>query len=349
MSRWREWTERFVPEASPPFLVAALGASAGLVFALPASPLAQPWSVVGSYLVSAGMGVAAAKMVSDVPLAAALAVGLCTLGMLTLRCLHPPGGAVALFAVIGGEKVAALGFGYVLSPVLANALLLIGVALVANNLLPGRRYPRLHPEANPHRVKDPEPLSRLGLRHEDLHSALVEYGRPLYIGGDELDAVIQLAESHAYRRRFGDLTCAQAMSKDVVTVGPQASLLEAWAELRRHRISSLLVVNRMRHVEGIVSFEDFVRSAQARTPGSLRQRLYLLLRHHMGRDHDVSAIMRRHPLVAHADTHLAELVPAMTRGLHQVPVVDAGGRLLGILTQSDMIAALYHGRLAEDD
>lgn len=379
MNKWRDWLERLLPDAAttpaaeqwrsaiaaafgalcvtwfsaqvlaaPPFVVAAVGASAALVFALPASPLAQPWSVVGSYLVSAVAGVLAAQLVSFVPAAAALAVGLATLGMLALRCLHPPGGAVALFAVVGGEKVLALGYGYVLSPVLANALMLVGVALVVNNLLPGRRYPRLLADPNPHRVADPEPLGRLGLSHADLRAAIADYGRPLYIGGEELDEIITLAERNAYRRRFGDLSCAEVMSKDVVTVGPDASLLATWAELRRHRISSLLVVNRVRHVEGVVSLDDFVRSARARTPGSLRQRLYQLLRHHMGRDHGVGAIMQRSPLVVHADTHVAELVPAMTRGLHQVPVVDAAGRLLGIVTQSDMIAALYHGRLAEE-
>ena len=256
MRRWRELAERFIPEASPPpaeqwrsavaaavavlcvawlsmqflssppFLVAAIGASAVLVFALPASPLAQPWSVVGGYLVSAVMGVAAAQLVPAVPLAAALAVGLCTLGMLALRCLHPPGGAVALFAVIGGEKITALGFGYVLSPVLANAVLLVGIALVVNNLLPRRRYPRPHAEAHPHRVGDPEPLSRPGLRHEDLQTALIEYGRPLYISGEELDEVIRLAESHSRRRRVGEMTGADIMSREPVTAGPQTTRVE---------------------------------------------------------------------------------------------------------------------------
>jgi len=196
-------------------------------------------------------------------------------------------------------------------------------------------------------VAAPEPLGRLGLSHADLRSAIADYGRPLYIGGDELDAIITLAERNAYRRRFGEITCGDVMSRDIVTVGPETTLLAAWGQLRKHRIPSLLVVNRLRHVEGIIGLDDFVRSAQARTPGRLRQRLFMLLRHHMGREHAVGAIMRRPEVLAQAETLVAELVPAMTRGLHQVPVVDAAGRLLGIVTQSDMIAALYHGRLAE--
>lgn len=333
---------------SPSLMVAAVGASAVLVFALPASPLAQPWAVVGSYLVCSLAGVASAHWVATLPLAAALAVGLGTLGMLMLRCLHPPGGAVALFAVIGGGKVAALGYGYVLMPVLANALLLIGVAFVINNLLPGRHYPRLLPDAHPHRVADPEPLARLGLSHEDLRAAIAGYGRPLHIGGEELDEIITLAERNAYRRRFGDITCTEAMSRDVVTVGPDTSLVDTWGLLRRHRLCSLLVVDRIGRVLGQVSLDDFVRSARVKTPGGLRQRLYLLLRHHMGRDHGAGSIMHRPARFAHPETHVAELVPDMTRGLHQIPVVDAGGRLQGVVTQSDLIAALYHGRLAEE-
>lgn len=330
-----------------PFLVAAVGASAVLVFALPASPLAQPWSVVGSYLVCSLAGVAAAHSIGNPLLAAALAVALGTLGMLLLRCLHPPGGAVALFAVIGGERIAALGYGYVLVPVLANALLLVAVALIVNNLMPGRRYPRPLPDPHPHGVADAEPLARLGLSHEDLRAAVAGYGRPLYIGGEELDEIITLAERNAYRRRFGDLVCAEVMSRDLVTVGPDTSLLETWRLLRRHRLCSLLVVDAVGRVLGQVSLEDFVRSARVRTPGGLRQRLFLLLRHHMGRDHGAGAIMHRPPLTVLPETHAAELVPAMTRSTHQVPVVDAGGRLQGVVTQSDLIAALYHGRLAE--
>ena len=374
MNRWREFAARFFPEASPapreqwrsaaaaavavwcvawasalivsapPFLVAALGASAVIVFALPASPLAQPWSVVGSYVVSGLAGVAAAKFVPDVPLAAALAVGLCILGMLSLRCLHPPGGAVALFAVIGGEKITAMGFGYVLSPVLTNALLLVGVALVVNNLLPKRRYPRPHPEVNPHHVKDPEPLSRLGLRHEDLRTALVEYGRPLYISGEELDEVIQLAESHAWRRRFGEMTCGDIMTRDVVTVRPQTSLKEAWRLLHRHHLVGLPVTDDGRRMVGCIGLDDFVR--KSKTPAGLRQRLWSLLRAPQGGGR-VAALMDRHVEPVRPETALTDLLPQMTRRVHQVPVVDTAERLVGVVTQSDLIAALYHGRLAE--
>ena len=380
MTALREWLSRFLPEpgaapaaeqlrsalaaaaavivvvllsswllAAPFVVVAAVGASAVLVFALPASPLAQPWAVVGGYLVSSLSGVTAAQLVPSAPLASALAVGLATFGMLALRCMHPPGGAVALFAVLGGANVTALGYGYVVSPVLPNALLVIAVALIINNLMPGRRYPRPRPEVNPHRVADPEPMSRLGLRHEDLRTALAEYGRPLYIGGDELDEVIRLAERHAWRRRFGEMCCGDIMTRDVVTVTPQTTLADAWGLLRRHQLVGMPVVDAERRVAGCITLDDFVRAAKPRTPAELRRRLWGLLRGRRRSDARVAELMAWHAQPVGVDTPVPDLVPLMTRRLHQVPVTDAAGRLVGVVTQSDLIGALYHGRLAESE
>src|SRR5215213_983986 len=83
-----------------PWLVAPLGASAVLVFAVPASPLAQPWSVVGGNVISALMGIACARWIPDPALTGAAAVSLAIGAMFVLRCLHPPGGAMALIAVM---------------------------------------------------------------------------------------------------------------------------------------------------------------------------------------------------------------------------------------------------------
>jgi CBS domain-containing membrane protein len=332
--------------AAPPFVVAAVGASSVLIFALPASPLAQPWSVFGSYLISAAIGVLAARFVPAMPLAAGLAVGGAILAMLSLRCLHPPAGAVALFAVIGGEPVRGLGFQYVLSPVAANALLLVALGLAINNLVPGRRYPRPHPEINPHQVRDPEPLSRFGLQHEELRAVIEEYGRPLYISGEELDEIMQIAERRRHRGPDNPV-CADIMSCDVVSIRSNATLLEAWRLMRRHRLTVVPVVDTLHRVEGVVALESFIHGAKASTPGKLRGRLYELLRFPLGRDAGVASIMTKASLRVSPDTHIVDLVPAMTRGLHQVPVVDAENRLLGIVTQSDLVAALYHGCLAK--
>ncbi|WP_455234892.1 HPP family protein [Thiogranum longum] len=122
-------------------LVASMGASAVLLFAVPHGPLSQPWPVFGGHLVSALIGVACAKLIAPALLAAAAAVALAISSMYYLRCIHPPGGATALTAVAGGEAVHALGFTYVLTPVLLNVLIILAVAFLFNLPFSWRRYP----------------------------------------------------------------------------------------------------------------------------------------------------------------------------------------------------------------
>jgi CBS domain-containing membrane protein len=122
-------------------LVASMGASAVLLFAVPHGPLSQPWAVLGGHLVSAVIGVACAQLDAQPLMNAALAVALAISAMYYLRCLHPPGGATALTAVAGGDAVHALGFHYVVTPVLLNVLVILLVALLFNLPFPWRRYP----------------------------------------------------------------------------------------------------------------------------------------------------------------------------------------------------------------
>ena len=122
-------------------LVASMGASAVLLFAVPHGPLSQPWPVFGGHLVSAVVGVACTRMIAEPALAAPVAVAAAIGAMHYLRCIHPPGGATALSAVIGGDTVHQLGFHYVLTPVLWNATVILLVALAFNYPFRWRRYP----------------------------------------------------------------------------------------------------------------------------------------------------------------------------------------------------------------
>jgi CBS-domain-containing membrane protein len=122
-------------------LVASMGASAVLLFAVPHGPLSQPWPVLGGHLVSALVGVACTKVIAQPMLAAPVAVGLAIGSMHYLRCIHPPGGATALSAVVGGEPVQHLGFQFVLTPVLWNAVVILAIALLFNYPFTWRRYP----------------------------------------------------------------------------------------------------------------------------------------------------------------------------------------------------------------
>lgn len=113
-------------------LLASMGASAVLVFGAPLGPFSGPWAVVGGHCVSALVGVFCASWIPQEALAGGCAVGGALAAMRALRCTHPPGGATALFAVIGGGTIRALGFSYVVTPVLWNALALTLVGILYN-------------------------------------------------------------------------------------------------------------------------------------------------------------------------------------------------------------------------
>ncbi len=139
------WVTQFWLEGhSVLFAVASIGSSAVLLFAAPHGAMSQPWPVVGGHLVSAFIGVACVRWFGDdLMVAASLAVGLSITAMYGMRCLHAPGGATALYAVLGGPAVHALGYSFVFSPVLLNVLVLVAVAVAFNYPLAWRRYPQI--------------------------------------------------------------------------------------------------------------------------------------------------------------------------------------------------------------
>lgn len=123
-------------------LIGSFGASSVLVYGAIQSPLAQPRNLIGGHFISALIGVTAHLFVpGPIWLAAAVAVALSIVAMQITKTLHPPGGATALIAVTGGDKITELGYGYALSPVLSGACILLIVALLFNNCTPYRHYP----------------------------------------------------------------------------------------------------------------------------------------------------------------------------------------------------------------
>lgn len=134
-------SEALVGSTGAQFMTMSIGASIVLLFAVPHGALSQPWPVLGGHLVSAVIGVACARLLHDPLFAAGAALGLAIGAMHYARCIHPPGGATALTAVLGGAQVHALGFGFVIAPVLVNVLFVLAVAVGFNAFFAWRRYP----------------------------------------------------------------------------------------------------------------------------------------------------------------------------------------------------------------
>lgn len=124
------------------YLIGSFGASSVLVYGIIQSPFSQPRNLVGGHLISALIGVTVHKLVPDIIwIAAPLAVSFSIIFMQITKTLHPPGGATALIAIIGSDKIKALGYMYVFSPVLIGVLILLITALIFNNMTPSRSYP----------------------------------------------------------------------------------------------------------------------------------------------------------------------------------------------------------------
>ncbi|WP_316803265.1 HPP family protein [Pedobacter nototheniae] len=125
------------------FLIGSFGASSVLIYGLINSPLAQPRNVIGGHVVSALVGVTIYKLIpGELWLSSALSVSLSIVFMQITKTLHPPGGATALIANLSSPKIQALGYMYVLSPVLSGVIILVLVAILCNNATSHRSYPK---------------------------------------------------------------------------------------------------------------------------------------------------------------------------------------------------------------
>ena len=172
-------------------IVASMGASAVLLFAVPHSALARPWNVAAGHLVSGIIGVSCVYLIPDTLLAAAVSVGGAIAAMHYLRCIHPPGGATALSAVIGGPSVHAMGYAFVLQPVLINTLIILGIAIVFNALFDYYRFSASHFNA---RAKKPSPDDHYPpVAHADLVYALSQIDTLVTVSEDDLLKIYELA------------------------------------------------------------------------------------------------------------------------------------------------------------
>lgn len=323
-----------------PFLLASMGATAVILFAVPHSPMARPWAVIAGHLLSGAIGITCALVFADIRIAAAVAAGLSLLVMNLTRCLHPPGGATALLAVLGGESVRGLGYQFLLIPAL-NLVILLILARLAN------RQPAPQPTSvrPPLSRTDPPPMQRVGIRTEDWQAALHDFKALVDVSESELQGIYHLAVRHAHERQFGQLSCGDIMSKALITVEFGTELETVWQQMNDANLRAIPVVDRGRHVIGIVTRTDFLRHAEIKTYDGLRGQLTRLLRRTPGitssKPEVAGQIMSSPVVTAHEDTTITELARLLSeQGIHQIPIVDQRNKLVGLMTQSDLIATL---------
>lgn len=321
------------------WLIAPFGASAVLIYAVPNSPLAQPWSVVVGNTVSALVALAVLATLPHADWAVPLSVALAILAMLSARALHPPGGAVALLIALGNAG----GGGNVLAAVAAGSALLAAFGILWNRVL-GRSYPFRQPvQPGAHGTLDPAPQVRIGLDPAELAEILEANRQSANLGVADLARLVGAAEQAAAARRMEGFTCADIMSRDLVTVGPEAPLGEVAEHFRKRGFTSLPVVAKDGRLLGVIFQLDLIRRAREdafRLHRSLLAALVRLIDDHrskapLAQDIMQTAVQRVTPL-----TPVGALLPMLADGGTEAVPVVVGPKIVGIVTRTDLVSAL---------
>lgn len=328
-------------------LIAPLGATAMLAFAVPSSPLAQPWAALVGNTVAALVGVTVVMVVADPWLALGLSVTLAMIAMMMLRATHPPAAGIALGTVLTADAVREAGFSYAFSPVMLDTALLLSLAVIFNHLT-GRVYPFRQPVEHA-----PRPLGDTGLRpvvdSADLTAILQRLRLDANIGAGDLARLIDAAHHQAAEHLFDGVQTAQIMSRNLVTAYPRMPVSQIAALFRHHKVRTLPVVGFDGVFQGLVSEADLIRtlhSPDAKTDAGMLSRL---LRASRDVAEPVAAdVMQRTVGTVTEVTPLGVLIDLLAEGAQQaVPVLDEG-RLVGLVSRSDLIAALAKAHHAND-
>jgi CBS domain-containing membrane protein len=309
------------------YLVAPLGATAVLLFCVPNSPLAQPWSAVMGNISAALVALIAVWYIPG-PWSVGIAVGGAITVMMFLRALHPPGGAVALLTALNSEVAFAAGPWFALVPLGLTTVVLVLCATVYNRLT-GRKYPFRLPKEEP---DDAPP--RLGLSTDKISELLERYNQTTNLGVADLGRLLAAAEAEAAQHRFDGTTCADIMTSDLITVGPKTSLKEAARLLLKHGIKSLPVVDAGDSLRGVILQADLlgVIAAQGRP----------LARKQQARQ-TVGDVMHSANRAVPHDLPVGVLLNRLAeQGSDVIPVVR-GTQLVGILTRTDIMRLLLQG------
>ena len=290
-------------------LVPPMGASAVLLFAVPSSPMAQPWPTIGGNVISAFVGIFIGHTIAEPALAAGVAVGVAIALMSLLRCLHPPGGAAALVAVFAAPSASYL---FPLVPIGLNAVLLVACAFAYHRVL-GRAYPHVT-------AKPAAPGVSPTFDEKDIEGALLDLGEAFDISKSDLERLLREIEKRALARSYRDLTCADIMTAKVITIGDDASQHQARSMLAEYDFRTLPVVDAEGRLIGMIGQRELERH------GSTAREL-------------MSA-----PATAIAATPALALIDKFARDrVHAVYVLDEAGKAIGVVTEADWLAVLTRG------
>jgi CBS domain-containing membrane protein len=343
-------TQQFNLDTAYPIIVASMGASAVIVFIIPHSPLAQPWPLIGGQLVSALTGVMCVQAFADIAFASACAVGGSVLVMLVFRCLHPPGAATALTPIMAGDPITSLGYSFVLMPVGLNVAIMLVMAIAINRWVLRYEYPIVPHRADNKRHKHSsiiQPAQRTGISEQDLEQALENMDMFMDISAGDLSKLLTDAQMQSFKRYRGNITCADIMVKNILTVEYGTEVEEVWKIMQSEKLKAMPVIDRARRVIGIITWNDFFKFINVGAHETFQEKFRAFIRRtpdmSTNKPESVGHIMTRSVSVLPESTHIAALIPLMSnQGYRQIPIVNDENRLVGIVYQANLIAALYN-------
>ena len=327
--------DHFLPHAL--FLFAPLGATAVLVFAVPSSPLAQPWNCVVGNTVPALYSLLllwAFPTLSQTSMAA-LAVGGAIAIMLAMRALHPPGGAVALLTVLSAEQLLPMGW-YLLVPMAALSAVLVAVGVLYHRAC-GRPYLHQPPQI----AKAKRPATQLALSEQDLEQLLQRFDQSNNLSPEDLGVMLAAAEEEAIKRRMSAVSCGEVMSAKLVTVSPQTPLEEVAELFHRHLVKCLPVVDAQGELIGRVLRADLFDWLWQGHRSRQQQNLWQRLRAKPSKEQSVAQDLMRAPEMSVQEaTPLGDLLQELASHTVQFIAVLRGKTLVGVITRSDVIRTL---------
>lgn len=333
-----------------PIIVASMGASAVILFIMPGSPLAQPWPLVGGHLVSAVIGITCAQLFADTIVASACASGGSVLAMLLLRCLHPPGAATALTPIIAGDPVNFMNYSFVLMPVGINVAIMLVMAIAINRWVLRHEYPTVSHSADNNKHKHSaiiQPSQRTGISEQDLEQALENMDMFMDVSTGDLSKLLTEAQMQSFKRYRGNTTCADIMVKNILSVEYGTEVEEAWKIMQSEKLKAMPVIDRARRVIGIITWNDFFKFINVGANETFQEKFRAFIRRtpdvSTAKPESVGHIMTSSVSVLPESTHIADLIPLMShQGYRQIPIVNSENRLVGMVYQANLIAALYN-------
>lgn len=323
-------------------LIAPFGATAFLLFAVPNTPLAQPWSAIIGNGISASVALVTVHFLADPFLQGPVAVGTAVVLMHLARALHPPGGAVALSTVLVADSIPDPGWLYVLSPVMLGTAILVIVAAIYNPLT-GRHYPFRQAHEPASRPNTPPERAPLGLSRDQLGELLSDFRQSSNIGVEDLARIIAGAEDRSATMRLGGKTCGDIMSKDLITVSTEAPLARVATLFNRYGFTALPVVRDDGDYAGMIFQWQLIQRASeeaVRLRARFLDGVAAILDPKAGRSPRAGAVMRMDGPVLSPQSPVIDLLPILSHGPTDAVAIVAGNKAVGIVTRTDLVAAL---------